>query len=410
MSLKMSTEKPTIIFLSNKAFSNNPMLKMYTNAFTSEGKCVVSCTDSHLETPNQHLDLIKSPLIANAWNYVRAAYGKIHRRFPFLNKNSFAIKISYYLLIISFFAHFILTNALHFLKLIIHTKKNVAAVFAVDGDYLFAAWLASKYYKAKLYYFVYEVWPDQVPASTAVDYAERCVRTIIERAISHRADKVITSHRKISKYTRRKYSLDSTQLLDIPVCPEKIELDSPSTNTPLKFHYHGAYFAARGLDQLVLAFKEVENAHLYLRGIGAYQTELKELVRSEGLEEKVFFLPPLPVDQLVIGAVPYDVGVILAAPNTANGRFCIGFKFFEYINSGLAVLAPSSFPLKDLIELHKCGKNYGWPERSAFVRSINDLVSSRDSVTTMKFSAQSLRSIYNSAEQKKQILQLVLPR
>lgn len=406
MSRDVAIDTPGVIFLSNKSFSNNPMLKMYTEAFLNKGKCIVSCVDAQLQQPKPYIEFVRAP--RDIWIYVRRFNEKLTKYNPFKKNHPLVQKALYYLLAFAFTVNYLFLNFFHFIKLISNKNNNVVAVFAVDGEYLFAAWLASKYYKSKFYYFVYEVWPDQVHASTTIDFSDRFARTAIEKFFCRRVDKLITSHRQISKYVRRKYSLTQSITLDIPVCPDRIELDAPQVSPPLKLHYHGAYFSARGLDQLVLAFKDINNAHLYLRGVGAYEKELKKMVEVEGLDDRISFLPPLPVEQLVIGATPYDVGIILASPNTANGRFCIGFKFFEYINSGLAVLAPTSFPLKDLIDSNNCGANYGWPNAASFVNAINMLASDRNNLERMKEASVSLRNDYNSTTQKKMILDLVL--
>ena len=64
-------------------------------------------------------------------------------------------------------------------------------------------------------------------------------------------------------------------------------------NKPRNILYHGVYLPYRGLDEVILASKYVENAHFVFRGLGSYEKTIKELVYKENLENKITFAKPV---------------------------------------------------------------------------------------------------------------------
>ncbi|WP_146232940.1 glycosyltransferase [Pseudomonas protegens] len=405
MNKRKKNLKGKVVFFTYKNYRNNPMLKMYTSAFKTRYDCLVSCFDSKTTPPEKDIQLTNISI--NHWEYIRALYRKSPIELKnLLKKINFIKKISLYLLTLLFIVNFIINNFIFLAKQFRFVKSGVRLVFAVDGDYLLASWLTARLLGAKFYYFVYEIWPDQYPVTSLVDRAEKSARTALEYFFCNRADKVITVQDVVSKYIRRKYHLNNNVMATIPVCPDKYSATTFSVETPLKLHYHGAYQASRGLDELILAFKQVSSATLYLRGVGDYEKILRDLVIKENLTERIFFLDAVPSDQLVSNSVSFDVGVILASPNTGNGRMCVGFKLYEYINSGLAVLAPSSLPLMNVLRKSGCGVTYGWPNSNKIAAQIELMKSDISAVMEMKKAAIKLSRTYNSEYQIDRLLKL----
>ena len=143
----------------------------------------------------------------------------------------------------------------------------------------------------------------------------------------------------------------------------------------------------------------MQGGHLYLRGFGPDEQKLKDLVVELKLDGQVFFLPPVDVEELVAQGRDYDVGVIIARPDTANGRMCTGFKCFEYLNSGLALLAPSSLPLRAFIKDTDCGLNYGWPDEMVFREKIQHIIAHKSELLILKRAARNASAQFNAGIQ-----------
>ena len=134
---------------------------------------------------------------------------------------------------------------------------------------------------------------------------------------------------------------------------------------------------------------------------------MRDYVSTNSLDNKIFFLPPVPLEQLVQQAIGFDVGIILAKPDTANGRMCTGFKFFEYINSGLAILAPSSPPLIRLTQSYGCGLTYGWPSPDSISHQIKILRNNNDALQRMKNASLQAAKFFNAEIQSAALHSLI---
>src|SRR5262249_54981358 len=86
----------------------------------------------------------------------------------------------------------------------------------------------------------------------------------------------------------------------------------------------------------------------------------------------------------------FDVGVIVASPTTANGRFVIGYKLYEYMAAGLCVIAPSSHVLGPFLRRHDIGVSYEGCETTAISAAINYCVEHPDQVLNWKLRAREL--------------------
>ncbi|MHB8073339.1 glycosyltransferase [Desulfosporosinus fructosivorans] len=118
-------------------------------------------------------------------------------------------------------------------------------------------------------------------------------------------------------------------------------------NKPVRILYHGAYFPYRGLDELIEAAPLVENAIFIFRGIGSYERVLREKANSSRLENKVYFVDPVGVNDLVQTACENDVGVNPFISVCKNTEYALPNKFFEYMMAGLAILS------SDLVEMRR---------------------------------------------------------
>lgn len=392
--------KETIVLLSRKIRVSNPLFRMYQNSLRDSYDILISSLDGR--NLSDGLASYRS-----IWSYISFLF----KWFPVggeSRKRGVVFWALYPLGIISFIAIYIFENFTHSFRVFLYCKRKrlvVCSVVAVDGDYLLAARLCSCIFRVKNIYFVYEVWPDQLVSANFMDDSARIARALIERWSVRAVSKIITVSGAWSKIIRRRYGVPLDRFVEIPVCPNRYDgVLASSIRVPMRFHYHGAIFLSRGLEELIRAFRGIDGAVLYLRGQGSGREALSELILAEGLSDRVFILPPVAVEDLVAQGVDYDVGIIMARPDTVNGRMCTGFKYFEYMNSGLAILAPSSYPLRELLGQHKCGRNYGWPSVDSLRSAINWFIGNPGAVYEMKQEAVFFASKYNMSFQGERLI------
>lgn len=108
-------------------------------------------------------------------------------------------------------------------------------------------------------------------------------------------------------------------------------------STPLVLH-QGQMRQHRGCDRLLAAFADVGGAALVFLGDGDQRPRLQQQAHQLGLSERVFFLDPVPPDELLPITAGADLGVTLLEDLCLNHRYALPNKLFEYLMAGVPVL------------------------------------------------------------------------
>jgi len=162
--------------------------------------------------------------------------------------------------------------------------------------------------------------------------------------------------------------------------------------------FHGYFLPQRGLEQLVRAMASVKNARLLLVGEGPLETELKQLVTTLKLAEKVQFRAFVPQDILIDFAAQADVGVSLLEPNSENHRLALPNKFFEYVMAGLPVLVSETPTLKNYVERYEIGLTVNNRKPEAIAKALLKMVADKNQLK--KWRQNCLRAAKNLCWEK----------
>ena len=131
----------------------------------------------------------------------------------------------------------------------------------------------------------------------------------------------------------------------------------------------------RGAEEAVLAMKFLENIVLLIVGSGDVLPVLKELVKQENFENKVIFKPKMPFEELRQYTMNADLGLALDKDTNINYRFSLPNKLFDFIHSGIPVLASQLPEIKHIIETYQIGffiENHQPEHIAQQIRSIFD--------------------------------------
>jgi glycosyltransferase involved in cell wall biosynthesis len=224
-----------------------------------------------------------------------------------------------------------------------------------DLDRLLAGYLLARFHRARLIYDANELYPDLVEASPGF---YRFLLKKLEGFLIRRSDAVITVNGSIAEILQDRYRLERKPIVVLscppfqPV-PKRVNASPP----PYKVLYQGLYLPGRNLEGLVLSMRYVENAQLYLRGYGILEETLRRIVDQNRLHNKVVFLAPVPMNEMVQRAAEFDIGIVPypGDPLNLNSYFCAPNKVFEYMMAGLA-LAVSDLPeLRKIVDQYDVG-------------------------------------------------------
>lgn len=191
------------------------------------------------------------------------------------------------------------------------------------------------------------------------EFSEREKRRwrLIEDQHIRSADCVITVNRSIASELEQRYGLSDVEVI---LNAERPHQPDPADRTSLRQRlglgetaviglYQGGLSAGRNLETLVRAMPQVAmpELHLVFLGDGQMATPLGRLAAELGVSGSVHFLDAVPQRDLLHLTASADFGIIPYQANCLNTYYCTPNKLFEFIASGVPMVA------SDLPELRR---------------------------------------------------------
>jgi glycosyltransferase involved in cell wall biosynthesis len=162
--------------------------------------------------------------------------------------------------------------------------------------------------------------------------------------------------------------------------------------------YHGIVARGRGLEASIRSVPRwPDNYQLTIRGPESEKgltDELRALAKKCGVADRVIFAPPVEMVELVASARHYDVGLFALPSHSAQNRFALPNKFFEYMAAGLALVVSDLPEMAHIVRLTGCGALIRGAEEGAITKTICALTP--QSILTMKQASRQAAQTYNS--------------
>jgi glycosyltransferase involved in cell wall biosynthesis len=210
-------------------------------------------------------------------------------------------------------------------------------------------------------YDSHEYAAEELPESLAWRLLDRGLAVGIERAHIHAAAFVSTVSRGIAVHLERDHGLSAAPLVVRNVPEARGEATSVSPfrqDGGMVALFHGGITEPRGLHILVESVKLWKPGRsLVLRGpVGeAYRRRLEAIIDQHGLQDRVAIVPPVAADRLIEAAATADIGIVSLPDTSAENRFALPNKIFEYVSAGLALLVPELDELATVVRQHENG-------------------------------------------------------
>ena len=231
-----------------------------------------------------------------------------------------------------------------------------AVVHAHDVNTLPTAWLAAVLAGAPLVYDAHEI-------STDREGYGRLRRAVgwVEKHLMPRAAATITTTDARARFFARAYGVETPVVLQNRprlVAAERSdrirrELDLPG-GLPIVL-YQGGLQPGRGLERLVEAAGEIENACFVFIGGGHLAGPLQDLAHRVGAAERVRFIPTVPLSELPSYTASADIGVQPIENTCLNHLTTDSNKLFEYVMAGLPVVASNLPEIRRIVNRHDLG-------------------------------------------------------
>jgi glycosyltransferase involved in cell wall biosynthesis len=228
---------------------------------------------------------------------------------------------------------FYLELNLRLLCVLLFSKFDV--VYAVDLDTLLPARLIAFFRRKKLVFDAHEYFtevPELVGRPISKKVWELAARLAIP-GIKH----AITVGQCLAEVMGERYGLKFTVVRNLP---NRGAIIAPKENiSSFILIYQGVLNDGRGLEESILAMKQLDGAELWLCGEGDLSELLRDLVARHGLGNKVKFMGKLPPDMLVELTNRADLGLNLLKNKGLNYYYSLANKAADYIQAGLPSLA-----------------------------------------------------------------------
>jgi len=270
------------------------------------------------------------------------------------------------------------------------------ALWANDLDTLWACRLASKLKGKKLIFDSHEYFTG-VPELENRPRVQRFWKRI-ERRIVPKLPFMITVNESIAELFRNEYKIPVLVVRNVPLrnhfttTKTRTGLGLPADKKILLIQGRGINIH-RGVEEMVLAMKEVEGAVLLIIGGGDVIPVLQKMIVEEQVSDKVIMLPPMKREDLMQYTLAADIGLTLDKNTNINYRYSLPNKIFDYIQAGIAVMCSDLVEVANIVNTYKVGTVTQNTEPSVLASTINMMISDEARLNEWKKNASKVSEI-----------------
>lgn len=280
------------------------------------------------------------------------------------------------------------------------------ALHAHDLNTLPVAAALAKRLRLPLTYDAHELYPE----ISTLSQREAATWRWLEQRLAKRADHTLTVCDSIARELEQRYRIPRpTVVLNCPAGNGK-ERPAPQPaalgqEEPVVL-YQGGFAPNRGLRTLVLSAHGLERGTIVLMGWGRLEDELRELIASERLGDRVRIVDPVPPDEVIAAATKASVGVIPYEPIGLNNTLCCPNKLFDYLAAGLPVAASRLPELSRIVEQGELGRTFTPGEPAALCMVLNEILEDPERYNKMRQRAREAATRYTWEQESKKLLTL----
>lgn len=243
---------------------------------------------------------------------------------------------------------------------------------AHDLPGLLCTWPAAVFKRKFLVYDSHELW-----SSITLYGAGRIFRlpfAILEKILILRVQAIITVNNSIAEILKKKFKKSTIAIYNYPVFSK---VKSKYGYRPKKIKtvlYAGLLAGGRGLFQAIETATFLDDSYKFIFiGYGDKKAELEKKIGEKNLSDRFTILNALAVEELCELISTVDIGLCLIENVSQSYYYSSPNKLFQYIASGVPVLA-SDFPeYKNIVMKNKIGEVVNPAEPKKIAQKIKNM-------------------------------------
>jgi len=131
---------------------------------------------------------------------------------------------------------------------------------------------------------------------------------------------------------------------------------SPVQSGQVRLVHHGAAIRSRHLETMIEVMKYLDGRFsLDFMLVESDPAYMRDLRRHAAADERIRFIPAVPMGEICSTLNKYDVGIYLLPPVNFNHEHALPNKFFEFIQARLAVAIGPSPEMARIVRAFGCG-------------------------------------------------------
>jgi glycosyltransferase involved in cell wall biosynthesis len=275
--------------------------------------------------------------------------------------------------------------------------QKPVAICAIDLDTILPCFFVSKLKKTPRIYDAHEYFTELKEVRTRP--AVRKFWTAVEKFAVPKFSLGYTVSDGLAEAFRAKYGSEYKVIRNLPVL-------RPQAEVPREIFllYQGAVNEGRGFEFLIPAMKEVPFP-LVICGDGNFMNQLKELIKANGVEEKVELKGMLLPQERRAIATKATLGIGLAEKEGINQYHALPNKFLEYMHAGLPQVAMDFPEYQKINNVYKIAVLLEDLSVHAVVNCINETMRNKVLLQKMKENALQAREVFCWQSEEKNLLQ-----
>jgi len=223
---------------------------------------------------------------------------------------------------------------------------------------------------------------------------------------------VITVNKSIARLFKEKYGNEVHVVRNIPPAHGSVHPMTKSQlglleNTSIILLQGAGINIQRGSEELVEAMQFVENAHLLIIGGGDVIETLKAMVEEIELSERITFIPKLPFEKLQQYTMLADIGLTIDKDTNINYRYSLPNKLFDYIQSGVPVLASPLVEIAQIIDKYQVGECIENHNPESLATKINSMINNKGQLLIYKQNCKEAAKVLNWENEKEKLIEIL---